>query len=83
MLKIKGQKKDPTVPPLSVSALFTLSCFRHNDAVAVNQRELNFTRREIKRDRKILAKALLELGVKSGDIITIFTSKNFIDNFKR
>ena len=29
MLKIKNQKKDPIVPPLSISALYNLSSFRH------------------------------------------------------
>lgn len=80
MLKIKGQKKDPTVPPISISALFTLSCFRHNNDIVIDQRDLTFTRREVKRDREILAKALLELGVKSGDIITFATSAPVYEN---
>ena len=80
MLKIQGQKKDPAVPPISISALFTLSCFRHNDDVAINQKDLNFTRREMKKDRKIFAKALLELGVKSGDIITVASGRPVYEN---
>ena len=80
MLKIQGQKRDPSVPPISISALFTLSCFKHNDDVAVNQKDLNFTRREMKRDRKIFAKALLELGVKSGDIITVASGRPVYEN---
>ena len=80
MLKIQGQKRDPSVPPISISALFTLSCFRHNDDIAVNQKDLNFTRREMKRDRKIFAKALLELGVKSGDIITVASGRPVYEN---
>lgn len=75
MLKIKHQKRDPFVPPLSVSALFTLSCLGHGEAVAINQNEQNFTRKEMKRDRKMLAKAFLQLGVKSGDIIVVTTGR--------
>ncbi len=80
MLKIKGQKKDPTVPPISISALFTLSCLGHNDEIVIDQKDKTFTRRELKYDRKILAKALLELGVKSGDIITIATGRPIYEN---
>ena len=75
MLKIKGQKRGPFVPPLSVSALFTLSCLGHGEAVAVNQNERDYTRKDMKRDRKMLAKAFLQLGVKSGDIIVIATGR--------
>lgn len=80
MLKIKNQKKDPMVPPLTISALFDLSSFRHNKSVVVNQKEMNVTRAEVKRDRKILAKALLELGVKKGDIIMVATGRSMYDN---
>ncbi len=80
MLKIKNQQRDPIVPPLSISALFNLSSFRHWDDTVVNQKELNFTRRELKRDRKILAKAFLALGVKKGDIITVYTARSMYDN---
>ncbi len=80
MLKIKNQQRDPMVPPLSISALFNLSSFRHWDDTVVNQKELNFTRRELKRDRKILAKAFLALGVKKGDIITVYTARSMYDN---
>ena len=80
MLKIKGQKNDPLVPPLSISALYDLSCFMHNKCVVMNQKELNFTRKEVKRDRKILAKALLALGIKSGDIITVINNRSCYEN---
>ena len=80
MLKIKGQKKDPSVPPISVSALFDLSSFRHQKDVVVNQKEFDFTRRELKHDRKVLAKAFLALGVKKGDIITVATGRSMYDN---
>ncbi|MDO4611998.1 MAG: class I adenylate-forming enzyme family protein [Candidatus Saccharibacteria bacterium] len=80
MLKIKNQKSDPIVPPLSISALFDLSSFRHWKSVVINQKEMNVTRREVKRDRKILAKAFLELGVKKGDIITVATGRSMYDN---
>ena len=80
MLKIKGQKKDPIVPPISVSALFSLSSFRHSRDVVVNQKEFEFTRRELKNDRKILAKAFLALGVKKGDIIMVATGRSMYDN---
>lgn len=80
MLKIKHQKRDPAVPPISISALFSLSCVGHSDDVAVNQKDQDFTRREMKRDRKILAKALLELGVKSGDIIVVATGRPVYEN---
>jgi len=80
MLKIKNQKSDPMVPPLSISTLFDLSSFRHNDCVVVNQKEMNVTRREVKRDRKVLAKAFLELGVKKGDIITVATGRSLYES---
>ncbi len=80
MIKIKGQKKDPFVPPLSISALFNLSSFRHWDQIVVNQKEFDFTRRELKYDRQALAKALLALGIKKGDIITIATGRSMYDN---
>ncbi|MBQ2672740.1 acyl--CoA ligase [Candidatus Saccharibacteria bacterium] len=80
MLKIKHQKRDPLVPHISISALFTLSCFRHNNDIVINQKDLNFSRREAKRDRKIFAKALLELGVKSGDIILVASGRPVYEN---
>ena len=70
MLKIKHQKKDPFVPPISISALFNLSCFLHNKNVAIDQNEFRITRKQIKHDKKILVRALLALGIKKGDIIT-------------
>ncbi len=80
MLKIKDQKKDPIVPPLTISALYDLSCFRHNKNVVVNQKEFDFTRTELKKDQKVMAKALLSLGVKKGDIITVATGRSMYDN---
>lgn len=80
MLKIKGQKKDPIVPPLSISTIFDLSCFGHNSAVVIDQKELSVTRRELKQDRKTLAKAFLALGIKKGDIITVATGRSMYDN---
>ena len=73
MLKIKGQKRDPFVPPISISTLFNLSSFRHWDDIVINQKELDFTRRELKQDAKTLAKAFLALGIKKKDIITVAT----------
>ncbi|MBR0479677.1 hypothetical protein IJJ49_00170 [Candidatus Saccharibacteria bacterium] len=76
MLKIKSQKRDPFVPPISISALFNLSSFRHWNDVVANQKELDFTRRELKSDQKTLAKAFLALGLKKGDIITVATGRS-------
>ena len=75
MLKIKGQKRDPFVPPVSVSALFNLSSFRHWDDTVINQKELDFTRRELKQDIKTLAKTFLQLGIKKRDIILVATGR--------
>ena len=80
MLKIKGQKRDPLVPPISISALFNLSSFRHWDDIVINQKELDFTRRELKQDAKILAKAFLQLGIKKHDIITVATGRSMYEN---
>lgn len=80
MLKIKHQKRDPLVPPISVSALFNLSSFGHNDNIVANQKELDFTRRELKQDIKTLAKAFLELDLKKGDIITVATGRSMYEN---
>ncbi|MBO4813098.1 acyl--CoA ligase [Candidatus Saccharibacteria bacterium] len=80
MLKIKGQKRDPLVPPLSVSALFNLSSTRHWNDVVINQKELDFTRRELKQDFLTLAKAFLELGIKKKDIITVATGRSMYEN---
>lgn len=75
MLKIEHQKRPPVVPPISISALFSLSCFRHNKDIVVDQKNLTFTRQEMKRDRKVLAKALMQLGIRPGDIITIASGR--------
>ncbi len=80
MLKIKNQKRDPFVPPLSVSALFNLSSFRHWNDVVANQKEIDFTRKELKKDRKILAKTFLQLGIKKGDIILVATGRSMYEN---
>ena len=80
MLKIKGQKRDPSVPPISMAALFNLSSFRHWDDVVINQKELDFTRRELKQDIKTLAKAFLALGIKKKDIITVATGRSMYEN---
>lgn len=80
MLKIKNQKRDPFVPLLTISALFNLSSFRHWNQVVINQKEFDFTRKELRADRKIMAKALLALGVKKGDIITVATGRSMYDN---
>ena len=66
MLKIKGQKRDPLVPRLSVYALFLLSSFRHWNDVVVNQKEFDFTRKELKHDIKVLAKVFLHFGSEKG-----------------
>lgn len=80
MLKIKNQKRDPLVPVVSISTLFDLSSFGHWGDVVVNQKELDFTRRELSRDRKTLAKAFLQLGIKKGDIITVATGRSMYEN---
>ena len=80
MLKIKGQKRDPLVPPISVAGLFNLASFHHWDDIAVNQKELDFTRRELRDDIMTLAKAFLELGIKKGDIILVATGRSMYEN---
>lgn len=80
MLKIKNQKHDPVVPPISVSTLFDLSSFHHLNDVVVNQKEIDFTRRELKHDRRVLSRAFLELGVKSGDVITVTTGRSMYES---
>ncbi len=80
MLKLKHQKHDPVVPPVTISALVDLSSFLHLDDVVVNQKEFDFTRRELKNDRKVIAKALLQLGVKKGDVITVATGRSMYEN---
>ena len=80
MLKIKGQKRDPLVPSISIYALFKLSSFHHWDDVVINQKELDFTRRELKQDVKTLAKAFLELGIKKKDIIMVATGRPMYEN---
>ena len=80
MLKIKNQKRDPIVPPVTISAIFNLSSFRHWNNVVVDQKEFEFTRKELKADRKVMAKALLALGVKKGDIIMVATGRGMNDN---
>ena len=80
MLKIKNQKRDPSVPLVSIYALFNLSSFRHWDDTVTNQKELDFTRRELKQDIKTLAKAFLQLGLKKGNIITVATGRSMYEN---
>ena len=80
MLKIKNQKKDPIVPPFSISALYNLSSFRHWSDTVINQKEFDFTRKELKHDRLVLAKAFLALGIKKGDIILVATGRSMYEN---
>ena len=80
MLKIKNQKRDPFVPPVSISTLFNLSSFRHWNDVVINQKEIDFTRRELKQDSKTMAKAFLQLGIKKGDIILVATGRSMYEN---
>lgn len=80
MLKIKHQKHDPFVPPISISALFNLSSFRHGKDIVINQKEIDFTRRELKKDAKTLAKAFLALGLKKSDIIVVATGRSMYEN---
>ena len=80
MLKIKNQKRDPFVPPVSVSALFNLSSSFHWNDVVANQKEIDFTRKELKYDRKVLAKVFLQLGIKKGDIILVATGRSMYEH---
>lgn len=80
MLKIKNEKRDPTVPPVSMYGLFNLSSTGHWNDVVVDEKALTFTRREMKRDIKILAQAMLALGVKAGDIIMVATGRSMYAN---
>lgn len=80
MLRIKSQKRDPLVPPISISKLFDISCINHLDDIAVDQKELRITRRKLKEDQKTLAKAFLQLGIKRGDIITVATGRSMYDS---
>lgn len=80
MLKIKHQKRPPLVPPISISALFSLSCFGHNNDIVVDQKDLTFTRAEMKRDRKTMARALMQLGIRKGDIITVASGRPVYEN---
>ena len=80
MLKIKNQKHDPFVPPVSMSALFNLSSSFHWKNIVANQKEVDFSRRDLKRDRKLLAKTFLSLGIKKGDIVLVTTGRSIYDN---
>ena len=80
MLKIKNQKRDPAVPAISMYGLFNLSSTKHWDDVVVDEKALHFTRREMRRDIRILAKAMLELGVKKGDIVMVATGRSMYAN---
>ncbi|MBR3138260.1 acyl--CoA ligase [Candidatus Saccharibacteria bacterium] len=80
MLKIKGQKRDPFVPPVSIYSLFKLSSFHHWNDVVINQKEIDFTRKELKQDAKILAKAFLQLGIKKHDIILVATGRSMYES---
>lgn len=80
MIKIKNQKRDPFVPHINIYTLFKLSSFRHWNDVVINQKEIDFTRRELKQDTKVLAKAFLQLGVKKKDIILVATGRSMYEN---
>ncbi len=80
MLKIPSQQRDPIVPPISISALFDISCINHLGDIAVDQKDLKVTRRQFKSDRDTLAKAFLKLGIKKGDIITVVTGRSLYDS---
>lgn len=80
MLKIKGKKSNPSVPKISISTLYDISCFKHMNDIVANEKELNYTRRDLKRDRDLLAKAFLNLGIKKGDIIMVATGRSTYAN---
>ena len=80
MLKFENRKRAPLVPPISVSELFVLSCVGHKDDVVINQNEVDFTRRQLLADMKLLAKAFLQLDVKAGDIMTVAFDRPLYDN---
>ncbi len=80
MLEIKGQKPDPSVPPLNMYGMFLLSSTGHWNDVVVDEKFFRYTRREMKRDIETLARALLVLKVKSGDIVTIATGRSMYAN---
>lgn len=80
MLKIKGKKSNPSVPKISISTLYDISCFKHTNDIVANEKELNYTRRDLKRDRNLLAKAFLNLGIKKGDIIMVATGRSAYAN---
>ena len=80
MLKIKGQKRDPFVPPINIYTLFRLSSTRHWNSTVVNQKELNFTRKELRKDIRTLAKIFIHLGIKKKDIILVATGRSMYEN---
>lgn len=72
--------KEPVVPAISVSALFSISCLGHMSEIVVNQKEKDFTRREMKKDQISMARTMLFWGIKKGDIIVVSNARPTYEN---
>lgn len=68
------------VPPMSIYGLFKLTSFGHMNDIVADEKKLRITRREMLRDIENLAKALLILGVNSGDVVNIANARSMYAN---
>lgn len=73
----KFWERHPFIPPVNISTAIDWVSRGHLNWPVINQRELTLTRGEYINDAKMVARALLQLNIKKGDIITISTPNLF------
>lgn len=70
---VKRRELDPFVPQVTISAAIDFASRGHLRKPVIEQRDLIVNRGEYIKDAKMVSKALLQLGVRDGDIVVIST----------
>lgn len=64
--------------PSSIAELWGIQCTKHSHSQALVCLDKEWTYQQLDRYSRTIARALLEAGIKSGDVVAIFNSKQFI-----
>ena len=64
-------ERHPFIPSISISNVIDILNLFRQDEYVIDCQELRVTHRKLKRDAIIISKALFQLGVRSGDIVTV------------
>lgn len=70
---LSKRELDPFIPQISISAAINIASRRHMNVPVIEQRELTVTRGEYIADAEMVSRALLQLGVRDGDIVVVAT----------